>query len=98
MSDGGEILKIERLGGLAGFGGVNSHVRSEGQVEMSALSVAEQKEVEALFVSHGANSSPMPDAFRYKLSRTTLAGTEVIEVPESVLPPVIRQSVKDELK
>src|SRR5437868_3840860 len=99
MSDEAErILKVERLGGLAGFGGAKSHLRSQGQVNLAALSAADQKTVEALFQSRGADTAPMPDAFRYKISRTTSSGTEAIEVPEHLLPSVITQSVKDELK
>jgi hypothetical protein len=91
-------LHVERVGGLAGFGGAGSHVRSQGQLDTAALSAAEQRAVEALFQSHGkTKSSPARDAFRYRISRTTPEGVQTIEVPEGSVPPAISQCVKDEL-
>ena len=40
------ILKIERLGGIAGFGGPN--LKSEGEYALADLSAADQERVEAL--------------------------------------------------
>jgi Emfourin len=92
------ILRVERIGGLAGFGGVNSHVRSRGQLEIAALSAAEQQAVEALFQSHGKEkASQMRDGFRYKITRITSAKSETIEAPESVVPVALVQCVKDEI-
>jgi hypothetical protein len=92
------ILQVERIGGLAGFGGVSSRLRSRGQIDVAALSAAEQQAVEALFLSHGkAKTSQMRDGFRYKISRITSAKTETIEAPESVVPAALVQCVKDEI-
>ena len=92
------LLHVERFGGFAGFGGAAARVRSHGQVDVSSLSAVEQQAVEALFQTGGhAGTPPMPDGFRYKLSRTTPTGTDVIEVPESLLPAALVQCVKDEL-
>ena len=95
------MLHVERIGGLAGFGGTASHIRSRGQVDEAALSDSDKKAVEELFRSQSsqkkAKTSQMPDAFRYRISRTTPAGAETVEVPESLVPKTLTQSVKDEL-
>jgi hypothetical protein len=91
-------LHVERIGGLASFGGVGAHVRSHGEVDMAALSAAEQRAVEALFQRHGqAKPSAVRDGFRYRISRTTSQGVETIEAPEAVVPTALSQCVKDEL-
>jgi hypothetical protein len=91
-------LHVERLGGLAGFGGAGVHVRSHGEVDMAALSTAEQGAVEALFKSRGkAKPSQVCDGFRYRISRTTSRGVESIEAPEEIVPAALSQCVKDEL-
>jgi hypothetical protein len=91
-------LHVERIGGLAGFGGVGAHVRSHGEVDMAALSAAEQRAVEALFQSRGrAKPAPVCDGFRYRISRTTARGVENIEAPEAAVPAALSQCVKDEL-
>jgi len=91
-------LHVERIGGLAGFGGVGSHVRSHGEVDMETLSAEEQRAVEALFQSHGkAKTSQVRDGFIYRVARSTPGGTEIIEVPEGVVPATLTQCVKDEI-
>ena len=91
-------LHVERIGGLAGFGGARAHVRSHGEVDIAALSAAEQCAVEALFQSRGlAKPSQVCDGFRYRISRTTPGGVETIEAPEAVVPAALSQCVKDEL-
>jgi hypothetical protein len=88
-------LKIERVGGLAGFGG--PHLKSRGEVALSDLSSAERQSVEAMFEDPG-KVPPAPrgqaDAFRYKITR----GTRTIEVPEHAVPATIKNSVKDVLE
>ena len=87
-------LKIERVGGVAGFGG--PHLKSRGEVTLSDLSAADQKTVEQLF----ADPDKVPvrrgqaDAFSYRITR----GAQTIEVPEHAVPPAIRNSVKDVLE
>jgi len=91
-------LHVERIGGLAGFGGVGTHVRSHGEVDMAALSAKEQSAVEALFQSRGmTKTAQVGDGFRYRISRTTAAGVEHIEAPEALVPVALSQCVKDEL-
>jgi len=91
-------LHVERIGGLAGFGGTRSRIRSRGQIDVAALPTAEAKAVEALFQTQGrAEDSQVRDGFRYRISRITPAGTETIEAPESAVPSMLMQCVKDEL-
>jgi hypothetical protein len=91
-------LHVERVGGLAGFGGVGSHVRSQGHVDTDVLAPEERQAVEALFKSHGkAEAAQMRDSFRYRITRTTSGGTETIEAPEAAIPTAVAQCVKDEI-
>ena len=92
------LIHVERIGGLAGFGGVGAHVRSRGQLDLNKLPVAEQKAVEALFKSHAKpESSQVRDGFRLRISRTTSAGTETIEIPETAVPSILTQCVEDKI-
>lgn len=92
------ILRVERVGGLAGFGGSNSRLRSKGQVDLAALSSQDREAVDALFRSGAeTESSQMRDAFRYRISRTTSSGTETVEASEAAVPTALAQCVKDEL-
>jgi hypothetical protein len=91
-------LHIERLGGLAGFGGAMAHIRSQGELDTEALSAEEKRSVEALFHRRGAPKHQHErDAFRYRISRTTPEGVETVEVPETAVPAVLSKCVKDEL-
>jgi hypothetical protein len=91
-------LKIERLGGLAGMGGMTSHVRSHGQLQWSELSPADKESVEKLFRA-GSQSDPGPtrDGFRYRLTRSSGAREETVDAHESSIPDVLINSVHDEL-
>jgi emfourin len=91
------ILHVEKLGGLAGFGGVRARIRSHGQIDTAALSTADQKAVDLLFESGGASEPPKgADAFRFRISRTTAAGTKTVEVNEDQIPAALASCVKDE--
>jgi hypothetical protein len=93
-------LRVERVGGLAGMGGTNSHVRSQGQVDDDALSSDDREAIETLFRSkekRQAKLSEVRDGFRYKISRATAAGVETVEAPESAVPAILARCVKDEL-
>jgi hypothetical protein len=92
------IVHVEKLGGLAGFGGKRSHLRSRGQVDTAHLSPADQKAVDSLFQSRGRSAPPAgADGFRFRISRTTDRGTETVEAHEASVPVVLASSVKDEL-
>jgi hypothetical protein len=40
---------------------------------------------------------PLPDGFRYRLSRHGAAGPQVVEVAEGQVPQALRDAVRDEL-
>ena len=91
------ILHVEKLGGLAGFGGIRARIRSHGQIDSAALSDADQKAVDSLFRT-GGGSAPEKgaDYFRFRISRATATGTETVEVSESSVPAALSSCVKDE--
>lgn len=92
-----KILHVEKLGGLANFGGAHARIRSRGQIDTEALSTKELQAVESLFHRPGKSKSPvMPDSFRFRISRITATGTETVEVPESSVPAILASCVKDE--
>lgn len=88
-------LKIERVGGIAGFGG--PHLKSRGEVALSDLSDADRKMVESMFADPKKVPSArrgQADAFSYRITR----GAQTIEVPEHAVPSTIKNSVKDVLE
>ena len=92
------VLYVEKLGGLAGFGGSRARIRSRGQIDSAALSTADQNAVALLFEAGGISPPAAgADYFRFRISRTTAAGTQTIEVPESGVPAALASCVKDEL-
>ena len=94
-----ERLQIERLGGIAGFGG--PHLKSRGEVGLSDLSPADRQAVESLFADPQKRMPAQPgeaDAFRYRITRQTAAGTQTIEVPGHAVPAALRDSVRDVLE
>jgi len=93
------MLTIERVGGFAGFG-PGSRIRSRGTHPFDKLSPTDQAKVEEWFRTRGQSAAapPVADAFRYRITRDTPNGQETVEVPESAVPPALRDSVKDELQ
>jgi hypothetical protein len=90
-------LKIERIGGLAGFGLSNSRIKSTGEQAISALSADDQASVEALFHNPAQGPGQERDAFRYRITRVTNGKNQTIEVPESIVPPALKACVSDKL-
>jgi hypothetical protein len=92
-------LKIERVGGLAGYGVSGSKVKSTGEQAVSALSTADQASVESLFRDpKGQQGSGLErDAFRYRISRVINGKNQTVEVPESAVPPALKACVSDKL-
>jgi len=93
--------QIERLGGLANFGGPRSRIRSVGKLESNDLSSSDQEALEALFRKpprKAPKRQGIPaDGFRYRITRTTPEGSATIEIPESLAPAAVAACVKDEL-
>jgi hypothetical protein len=90
-------LKIERLGGIGGFGLPGSRVRSEGRVELADLDHDTRRVVDSLFAAPAAPPKGHADGFTYRITRGGEAGEEVVEVPEAAVPPALVQAVRDEL-
>ena len=93
-------LKIERVGGLAGFGLPGSKLESRGEQSMSALSAADQASVEALFKrpAAAAGSGQVRDGFRYRITRTAQGRDQTVEVPEAAVPSALKDCVTHTLK
>ena len=96
-ADNDNLLKVERVGGLAGFSLPGSHLKSAGEVLLSELSVADRKALEALFAGRVRKPAVKPDAFTYRMTRQIGAGAKTIEVGEDQVPLAIRNCVKDRL-
>jgi hypothetical protein len=93
------MLKVERIGGLAGYGGAGSRLKSEGQMQFSTLSPADQKQVESMFkMRTKAGTSQVRDGFRYRISRGGGAAGDVIEVSEDKMPAALIACVKDRIE
>jgi hypothetical protein len=91
-------LKVERVGGLAGFGASGSRLRSEGEKALSDLSSADQAKVEDLFSKTAkAASQAVADGFRYRITRSVGGQDQTVEVPEAVVPEALRNCVTDKL-
>jgi hypothetical protein len=91
------ILYVEKLGGLANFGGARARIRSRGQLETEKLSAQELQAVDSLF--HGpseSEGSTVADGFRFRISRITATGTETVDAPESRVPAALASCLKDE--
>lgn len=89
----GTIL-IEQLGGIVGGGTPTGHLRVEGRVDWSALSPADQAQVNALFAAH----TPVNENLRYRLTRNGPDGPEAVEAPASAVPAALMQSIKTSIE
>jgi hypothetical protein len=92
-----DCVKVERLGGLGGFGLPGSRIRSAGELALSRLSAAERKALDALFAHGARKAAVMPDGFRYRLTLTIGGNAKTIEAAEDQVPPAVRDCVKDTL-
>ncbi len=92
-------LKIERIGGFAGFGVAGSKIKSGGEQAVSALSADDRAAVDALFNNpeRYARSGSQPDVFRYRITRISNGKNETVEVPELAVPAALRACVSDKL-
>jgi hypothetical protein len=89
-------LAIERVGGVAGFGG--PHLKSRGTVDLASLSASDQAAVTRLFETGGAQEPAQGiDGFLYRITRQTHDGPQTIQAPEHVVPMAIAESVRDVL-
>jgi hypothetical protein len=91
-----DMVTIERLGGLAGFGGPN--LKSEGQMALSDLSSADQVAVAELFEPGRKAPRAVPDGFRYRLTRIIGGQSRSVEAAEECVPAPLIDSIRDSLK
>jgi len=94
-------VRVEQLGGLAGFGG--PHLKSSGVVKVSSLSDVDRATVDALFRHQKEKPPPAPgpesaDQFRYRLTRMTPTGPETVEASESEVPDAVKRSASAKLE
>ena len=92
-----DLVKIERVGGFAGFGLPGSHLKSRGELSVSELSPTDLRALDALFQGNDQAGEPMPDGFRYRITRKIGSTEHTIEVPEHSVPPALKNSVQDTL-
>lgn len=88
------LLHVERIGGLAGFG-LPGHLRSIGVISIASLSAEDRRNVELLFGEERISDPRMPDSFHYRITRVVGTSIDVIDVPEARVPVLIRTCVKD---
>lgn len=97
----GDSLDVERLGGFVGMGGPGARIRSVGRLLGHELSEADRERLAALFSGAAPPAEPpgAADTFRYRLTlhRPGGAAPAVVEMPESAVPPSVRDCVRDEL-
>ena len=91
-------IKVERVGGFAGFGLPGSRIESKGRVDLGGLSHEDKAAVDRLFSHVQPHTVGSPDAFRYRLTRLSPGGEQTVEVPEHQVPQAVRDCVKDQLK
>jgi hypothetical protein len=97
MSDQ-NLIKIERVGGLGGFGLPGSHLKSRGELSASDLSPADLHALDALFQGNAQQGESMPDGFHYRITRKIGSSEQTVEVPENSVPMTLKNSVKDTLE
>ncbi len=94
-------LRIERLGGLGGFGLPGSGLQGQGTVQRSQLTPRVRAAVDELFASADqthTRAADAPDSFRYRITRVTRHGPQTVVVPESEVPEQLLAHVRDELR
>ena len=89
-------LRVERIGGFAGFGG--PHLKSKGELSTTELSPADLAAVDALFHDDTHAGAANPDGFVYRITRNIGGSEHTIEVPEHKVPEAVRNTVKDTLE
>ena len=92
-------VKVEKIGGLAGYGLPRSRLKSSGETAISALSPADQAWVEASFQKppHAHEAGNERDTHRYRITRTKNGRDQIIEVPEALVPHALKACVTDKL-
>ena len=95
-ADNDDCVKVERVGGLAGFGG--PRLKSAGEVALSALSAKDRKAIEAMFRGAARAGAGKPDGFVYRITQRSRGVTKTVEASEEHVPEAIRNCVKSALE
>jgi hypothetical protein len=92
-------VKVEKIGGLAGYGLPGSKLKSSGETAISALSPADQAWVEALFQKpRGAQEAGNErDTHCYRITRRQNGRDQTVEVSEAKVPHALKACVTDKL-
>lgn len=91
-------VKIEKIGGLAGYGLPGSRLKSSGETAISELSPGDQAWIEASFQKPPSQDvGNERDMHRYRITRTTNGRDQTIEVPEALVPHALKACVTDKL-
>jgi len=89
---------VEKLGGIAGFGGPSARIRSTGRIEFSSLVETDQQFLMNLFAHKPElNQKLCPDELKYRITTGSDERQMAIELPESLTPSFIKKCVRDEL-
>jgi hypothetical protein len=88
---------IEKLGGIAGFGGPFARIRSIGTIDERSLSLKDRDYLQNLFLSYSTKRfTQQCDEFIFRIIQKNDNEEKRIDVPESLLPDSIRSCVRDE--
>lgn len=88
---------VEKLGGIACFGGPSARIRSVGKIDDETLSEYDRALLKNLFSSDlMRNKEPGPDEFQYRITLMNDKFQKSIDLPESKTPPAIKDCVRDE--
>jgi chemotaxis receptor (MCP) glutamine deamidase CheD len=92
-------LQVEKIGGLTGFGLPGSKLKSRGERAFGDLSSADQAAVEEMFRNSASRKKidQARDSFRYRITRIMDGQQRTVEVPETVVPAILKACVSDEL-
>ena len=90
-------VKVEKIGGLAGYGLPGSRLKSSGETAISALSPADQAWIEASFQKPPQKVGNERDTHRYRITRTENGRDQTVEVPEAQVPHALKACVTDKL-
>ena len=87
-------VKIEKIGGLAGFGLPGSRLKSSGETAISALSPADQAWVEALFQKppRSQEAGNERDTHRYRITRTKNGRDQTLKFLRHRCPTPLRRA------
>jgi hypothetical protein len=96
QADKDDCVKVERVGGLAGFGG--PRLKSAGEVAMSALSAKDREAIEAMFRGTARAGAAKPDGFGYRITLRSGGVAKTVEVSEERVPEAVRKCVKSALE